>query len=642
MKTKFIWRWQLLLIVWLLMLGNSLLPIMTHASESHNYRNGHVTDYTDMFTEKDTERINKALSGHHYTLQVMTVNGYTQTEGSRFANEVYDEEGMGGNQLLLLITRNPNYVHLVFQNEELAERIAASNARTVEGVTDTQFVPYAKNGDIAGGVIAVSQYLNGLQDISNEESATTDPADITGAAAMDNSADHQTTGKMLKQLVLGTITVLLLAAAIVWVLFLLRTRKLRRRRSMLRQRLNKLDKKLHELLDSELFTLLERERVSRDQTVLLEQIQRDGEQQLQQVQQWRQTVQSLSISIWSLTSAGRELNRLENESSAWSSETEQLQERYEMIAGVTRPLHASTAPTLPESTPLHSIDQVTAELHELVEREQLNVRAENPFLLLEQARMEERQLQHLQARGDHTRVLALRQNVGRLIKDSRQLVHECIRFRNEAVHTVDEAGRILEEYELLPEWHERELQRLQGVYADGHIARQQQRYEHIQELLKQIASFLPSIAAALEEEPPQYRAAYEYSLNIRESVDQVHTLRLELTGYLDELDLRKKLDMERWEAISAQHRDGVRQLTDVQTESEIRLTGPVQEDSFEALEKAHRYLMETPLDLSAAEEALHQAEERLDEFLQQLQQQRRTQAELTDGSIVIPRPRHRE
>ncbi|WP_411344213.1 TPM domain-containing protein [Paenibacillus sp. WLX1005] len=637
MKTIFIWRWQWLLIIGLLMLSNSLLPMMTYASESGGYRNGHVTDYTGMFTEKDTARINQALTGHHYTLQVMTVNGYTQTEGSRFANEVYDEEGMGGDQLLLLITRNPNYVHLVFQNEELAERIAASNARTVEGVTDTQFVPYAKNGDIAGGVIAVSQYLNGLRDTSSGENG----AGNDGTATATDQAESRFNASTLRQLMLGIATVLLLSAGIVLLLFTLRTRKLRKRRSLLRQRLNKLDTVLHELLDSELFTLLERERVSRDQSLLLEQIQRDGEQQLQHVQQWRQVLQSLSMSIWSLTGTGRELNRLENELSSWATEPEQLQQRFEMIAGVTRPLLSSTTATLAESHSLHSIDHVTAELHELVEREKLNVRAENPFLLLEQARMEERQWRELQVRGDQTRALALRQHVDQLMKDSRQLVSELIRFRDEAVHTADETTRILEEYELLPEWYERELQQLSGVYAEVHMTRQQQRYEQMQQLLEQAASLLPQITSALDHDLPSYRQAYEYSLRIRELFDRVHTLRLELTGYLDELDLRKKLDMERWEAISGQHRDAARQLTDMQTESDIRLAVSAQEGSFEAQEEARRYLMETPLDLSAVEHALDEAEERLNEFLRQLDLLRHHESEFT-GEPMLPRNRGRE
>lgn len=623
------------------MLSNSLLPMMTYASESDGYRNGHVTDYTGMFTEKDTARINQALTGHHYTLQVMTVNGYTQTEGSRFANEVYDEEGMGGDQLLLLITRNPNYVHLVFQNEELAERIAASNARTVEGVTDTQFVPYAKNGDIAGGVIAVSQYLNGLRDTSSGENGADQPVGNDGTTATPDQAESRFNADTLRQLILGIVTVLLLSAGIVLFLFTLRTRKLRKRRSLLRQRLNKLDNVLHELLDSELFTLLERERVSRDQSLLLEQIQRDGEQQLQHVQQWRQVLQSLSMSIWSLTGTGRELNRLETELSSWATEPEQLQQRFEMIAGVTRPLLSSTTATLAESTSLHSIDHVTAELHELVERENLNVRAENPFLLLEQARMEERQWRELRARGDQTRALALRQHVDQLMKDSRQLVGELIRFRDEAVHTADETTRILEEYELLPEWYERELQQLSGVYAEVHMTRQQQRHEQMQQLLEQASSLLPQIVSALNHDLPSYRQAYEYSLRIRESMDRVHTLRLELTGYLDELDLRKKLDMERWEAISGQHRDAARQLTDMQTESDIRLAVPAQEDSFEALEEARRCLMETPLDLSAVEYALDEAEERLNEFLRQLDLLRHHEPEST-GEPMLPRNRGRE
>lgn len=124
---------------------------------------GVVTDPIDLFSSGEQTTISDRLGNQDYEVMVLTASGLEEAEGEQFAWEAYDGWNLKANQLLLLVTVEPNYVHLVFDNVELKNKVANSTARDAKGVIDQSFIPLAIEGRVADGVIAVSDMVNSLK-----------------------------------------------------------------------------------------------------------------------------------------------------------------------------------------------------------------------------------------------------------------------------------------------------------------------------------------------------------------------------------------------------------------------------------------------------------------------------------------------
>ncbi|USG65599.1 TPM domain-containing protein [Brevibacillus ruminantium] len=125
-------------------------------------RAGSVTDPVGIFSPEEQERIAAAAANQKYEVLLLTASGLDEQEGEQLANQAYDAWKLGPNQLMLVVTVNPNHVHLVFENQQLADLVSRSDASDVKGILDQQFVPQARDGNLAEGVIAVSEFVNGL------------------------------------------------------------------------------------------------------------------------------------------------------------------------------------------------------------------------------------------------------------------------------------------------------------------------------------------------------------------------------------------------------------------------------------------------------------------------------------------------
>ena len=134
-------------------------------------RNGVVTDPVGLFSSDEAEQIKESTKDKKYELLLLTASGLDEAEGERLANEAYDGWKLGKNQLMLVVTVNPNHVHLVFENKELASQVAQSDAGDVKGILDLQFVPLAREGNVAAGVIAVSDYVNEISESASAGNA---------------------------------------------------------------------------------------------------------------------------------------------------------------------------------------------------------------------------------------------------------------------------------------------------------------------------------------------------------------------------------------------------------------------------------------------------------------------------------------
>ncbi|WP_046212653.1 TPM domain-containing protein [Paenibacillus wulumuqiensis] len=590
---------------------------------------GHIMDNAGLFSEKDISRMNARLDHHTYDLYVITGTGMNQSEGMKLANQMYEQFGFSGNQLLLFITTDPNYVHLVFDNEELRERIGRSNAGSIEGITDSQFVPYAKKGDLAGGVLAVNDYINGLGDLSNDNNNL--PAPGYEQPALSDRISHslrQVTFYVLGSGLAAALLTLLIVRAVA-------SEKLHRRQARLSAQVDEWNERLNSIAVADSSNLPENGSIDGSTPARVNAWVQQIQRQSSQLHTLRGHIDSRQISLFSTAKPARELSGLEQQLNAQIGQIEELLHQHEHAGGISN-LSRSQAesavsnaiasiPTLSGQLPeqqsrhlLDAIERTDRELRLIVEQERLMVNNDNPFALLGHAREEAMRLQELPVQGDAEAITDSIRRIEEDIREARGLVDDLIRFREQSSELLALAPQQLDELQLLPDRYEKEVQLLREQYARVHVQQQRDRYAKQQELHLQVERLLPQIAAALDENYQQYRQANALSTEVRTVLEQMQQQRSAILGYRDELDLYKKQLMERWEMMSARHREGVQLLTAFHEDGMAAQQS--QNESFHMLEQVHRRLMNAPFHLPELEEAMNLAAARLDVFLQEVQE----------------------
>jgi hypothetical protein len=150
-------RPQLLLIALLMLLFCS--PIYAAAVPD---RTGNVTDPAGVFTATQAKQIGDGLKGRNYEVFLLTARGLTESAAEQLGNDAYSAWKLSPKQLVLVVTAEPDSVHIVYDNEELAKAVSNSEAGNAKGLIDLNYVPLASKGKAAEGVIAVSNYVNSL------------------------------------------------------------------------------------------------------------------------------------------------------------------------------------------------------------------------------------------------------------------------------------------------------------------------------------------------------------------------------------------------------------------------------------------------------------------------------------------------
>ncbi len=121
---------------------------------------GIVTDPIGLFSKDEIALIEENFANQPYEVIVLTASGLEEEEGIQLANQAFDSWQLAKNQLMLVITIDPNTVHLVLDNIELKNKVSQSTARDAKGIIEQSFVPLAMDGRIAEGVIAVGELVN--------------------------------------------------------------------------------------------------------------------------------------------------------------------------------------------------------------------------------------------------------------------------------------------------------------------------------------------------------------------------------------------------------------------------------------------------------------------------------------------------
>ncbi|MBW4085651.1 TPM domain-containing protein [Paenibacillus sp. S150] len=131
---------------------------------------GTVTDNAGLLTKQEAAAITAIAAGDRYTVRVLTVESLDGAAASAYATDVYESWRLTARDILLLISAGDQQIELNFNNPGLQGSInswsqangGAAGAAAITGMLDTYFIPYAKDGDFAGGISSMIQALHSL------------------------------------------------------------------------------------------------------------------------------------------------------------------------------------------------------------------------------------------------------------------------------------------------------------------------------------------------------------------------------------------------------------------------------------------------------------------------------------------------
>ncbi|MFD1773774.1 TPM domain-containing protein [Paenibacillus rhizophilus] len=188
--------------VWILLIGLLWLPGICAAAEIPA-RTGNVTDQAGLLTADQAAQISREADASDYKLYVLTVDSLDREPSSDYASEAYDYWRLSSRDLLLLISSGDQQVELSFVNPGLQASFdswsrgegGGAGSAAIQHALDVYFIPYARNGDFAGGIQSLIGAVNSIG---------------TGQGAGGSSA--------ARAIPLGTTVAALLAAALLTVL----------------------------------------------------------------------------------------------------------------------------------------------------------------------------------------------------------------------------------------------------------------------------------------------------------------------------------------------------------------------------------------------------------------------------------------
>lgn len=148
-------------------------------------RHGTVTDPVGLFSESEARTLNEVLNEGTYAMNVLTAAELTADAIERLVEEAYDAWTLSERDILVVISTNPNRIQMFYDNVGLKAAVYAI-AGDYDGdgqvekpgteLIDKHFVPHAKNGAIADGVVELYRTINGLTAPQQAEMPPAQPA----------------------------------------------------------------------------------------------------------------------------------------------------------------------------------------------------------------------------------------------------------------------------------------------------------------------------------------------------------------------------------------------------------------------------------------------------------------------------------
>ncbi|WCF09892.1 TPM domain-containing protein [Paenibacillus thiaminolyticus] len=131
-----------------------------------------VQDKARMITKEALPSVKKAAQGKLYTFRLVTVDSFKGAAPEEYANKLYQELGLGSDDILLLLSKKERRVEMNFNNPALQDQIDAETGirgdvpGSLKAWLDAHFIPKAKEGDFAAASIALMKATHALKPLT--------------------------------------------------------------------------------------------------------------------------------------------------------------------------------------------------------------------------------------------------------------------------------------------------------------------------------------------------------------------------------------------------------------------------------------------------------------------------------------------
>lgn len=204
---------------------------------------GFVTDNAGMFSSTEAASISANATGELVTIHILTIDSLNGTPADRYAEEVYEAWGLSTRDILLMISAGDQSIELNFNNPGFQTSLnawsqnqgGASGSAAITKLLDTYFIPYAREGDFAGGSKALIKAIHSIGEgtgntggaaggnASGSTDSSTDMGSAAGPGTSVGSANRSGSSMLMIAMIL--IGVILLALVLFIVITGLRRRK---------------------------------------------------------------------------------------------------------------------------------------------------------------------------------------------------------------------------------------------------------------------------------------------------------------------------------------------------------------------------------------------------------------------------------
>ncbi|MNO29174.1 septation ring formation regulator EzrA [compost metagenome] len=193
---------------------------------------GMVTDEAGLLTKQEAAAIAAIAEGDRYTVRVLTVDSLDGAEPSTYASNVYESWGLTPRDVLLLISAGDQKVELNFNNPGLQGYInswsqaqgGSLDTAAITGLLDTYFIPFAREGDFAGGIRSIIKELHSFGGTGGGTASgavpgggTASTTDSGNSSAAGRNEDSSSGPALLK--IAGIVIAAALLALVLYVLF---------------------------------------------------------------------------------------------------------------------------------------------------------------------------------------------------------------------------------------------------------------------------------------------------------------------------------------------------------------------------------------------------------------------------------------
>lgn len=162
---------------------------------------GLVTDKAGMFSSAEATSISAAATGDLVTMHVLTVDSLNGTPADKYADDTYASWGLSTRDILLLISAGDQSIELNFNNPGFQTSLNAwsqnqggnSGNAAITALLDTYFIPYAREGDFAGGTKALIKAIHSIGESAGNAGGSAGSGSTVGST--DSFTGNGTSGK---------------------------------------------------------------------------------------------------------------------------------------------------------------------------------------------------------------------------------------------------------------------------------------------------------------------------------------------------------------------------------------------------------------------------------------------------------------